>query len=397
MTRLSPLGMAMLGSGIIAITYGLARFVFGLFLPSIRDDLAMSAEMAGLIGSLPFLSFVAAIVVAPWVARRLGVRLTAAGATALAAAGLTAIAQAPTPIVLAAGVVVCGISTGLSSPAMARAVHVVVRPELRGRVNATINSGTSVGVLAAVPAVMLFADAWRPAYLGMAALAAIGLVAAVVFLPSETPPDADVMQRARARTVSRQQWREIARLSGLAGTMGFVSAVYWVFAPDYAVNEGGLPASQSALMWLAVGLGGLAGSGAGDLISKYGPAMSHAFALAAMSSALTLLASDPGELPLALVSAAAFGAAYMTLSGFYLVRSTQIMSDHPALGPVMPLLATSVGQVAGSPVAGWMITDQGHGATFGTFAALGLATAALSLWLAAGSDTSVVTATAENS
>ncbi len=87
----------------------------------------------------------------------------------------------------------------------------------------------------------------------------------------------------------------------------------------------------------------------------------------------------------------------MTLSGFYLVRSTQIMSDHPALGPVMPLLATSVGQVAGSPVAGWMITEQGHGATFGTFAALGLTTAALSLWLAASSDTSVVTASAENS
>jgi hypothetical protein len=83
----------------------------------------------------------------------------------------------------------------------------------------------------------------------------------------------------------------------------------------------------------------------------------------------------------------------MILTGFYLVRSTQIMSEHPALGPVLPLLATAAGQVAGSPVAGWMIANQGHGATFGAFGAIGLGIALLSLWLAAGSDASVVAAT----
>jgi len=42
----------------------------------------------------------------------------------------------------------------------------------------------------------------------------------------------------------------------------------------------------------------------------------------------------------------------MTLTGFYLVQSVQIMAQRSALGPVFPLLAASVGQVGGSPVAG---------------------------------------------
>jgi MFS transporter, DHA1 family, inner membrane transport protein len=383
MTRRAAIGTAALGAGVIAITYGLARFVFGLFLPAIRADLEIGPTMAGVIGALPFASFVAAILVAPWVVRTVGVRATGAGAAALALAGLGAIANAPDPQVLAAGVLVCGLSTGLSSPAMVQAVHLAVAPALRGRVNATVNAGTSLGIAAAMPAVLVWPDAWRLAYGIFAGLAAVALLAALVCLPRGT----GARQAGQAGTpltrIDWRTWADIGRLSALALAMGFVSAVYWVFAPDFAVQAGDALGGQTAWMWLAVGLAGLSGAAAGDLIAKYGAAMSHTFAFAVMSAALTLLAAGPGELALAVASAACFGAAYMTLTGFYLVRSVQIMAERPALGPVFPLLATSVGQVVGSPVAGWMIAQQGYGPTFGAFAAVGLAVAALSLWLAA--------------
>jgi predicted MFS family arabinose efflux permease len=285
--------------------------------------------------------------------------------------------------VLAAGVLVCGLSTGLSSPVMAQAVHLAVAPTLRGRVNATVNAGTSLGIAASMPAVLPWPEAWRAAYGVFAALAAIGLLAALVLLPrGDASRRAKQTQPPMAR-IDRRAWADMARLSGLALAMGFVSAVYWVFAPDFAVQAGGALGGQTAWMWLAVGLVGLVGAAAGDLIAKYGAAMSHAFAFAIMSTALILLAVGAGELGPAVASAAGFGAAYMTLTGFYLVRSTQIMDERPALGPVFPLLATSLGQVAGSPVAGWMIAQQGYGATFGAFAVFGLGVATLSLWLAA--------------
>ncbi|UYG08546.1 MFS transporter [Halomonas sp. M4R1S46] len=381
MRPLTPLGMATLGSGLIAITYGLARFVFGLFLPAIREELVISPSMAGVIGALPFLSFVVAILAAPRLTRHLGVRATAVTAAGLATTGLLTIAYAPVPLILAAGVLTCGISTGLSSPVMAETVHRVVPPALRGRVNATINAGTSLGIALAMPAVLVWADAWRSAYIGFAALAAPGALAALLYLPRGNRLATASRSRSEVPQASRTQWRGVIRLSGLAGLMGCVSAAYWVFAPDAVITAGGLLPRQTAWMWLAVGIGGLTGAGAGDLISRLGPALSHAAGLMVMAAAIALLAVAPGHFPLALASAALFGAGYMTLTGFYLVRSIQIMVDAPSLGPVWPLLATSVGQVAGSPLAGWLIGKGGHGTTFLLFAGLGLAVALLSGWL----------------
>jgi predicted MFS family arabinose efflux permease len=378
MTRHPALAMGLLGSCLIAVTYGLARFAFGLFLPSIRSDMAIPPELAGIIGALPFASFVVAILCGPPLVRKVGARLGGVTAITLAAVGLGTIATAPNPWMLAVGVAVCGVSTGLSTPAMAAAVHRVVPKARRGRVNAAVNAGTSIGVALAAPAVVLLADAWRPAYLGFAAVAGVGVVAAALFLPAHAKPAAESPQASRP---TRRQWADMTRLSTLAAATGFVSALYWVFAPDFAVQAGGLAARDSAWMWLAVGLGGLAGGAAGDLIAKHGPASSHAFATAAMAASLTLLAADPGQLALALFSAAAFGAAYMTLTGIYLVGGTEIMADHPALGSVMPFLAVAAGQVAGSSASGWVIAQAGYDTAFGAFAALGLGVALVSLWL----------------
>ncbi|MGL6249320.1 MAG: MFS transporter, partial [Billgrantia desiderata] len=337
--------------------------------------------MAGVIGALPFLSFVFAILAAPWVTQRLGVRRAGVAAAALAGLGLLTIALAPSSLLLAVGVLICGISTGLSSPAMAEAVSRVVPSRLRGRVNATINAGTSVGIALAMPAVLIWAEAWRSAYIGFAALAALGALAAYLFLPRDDRPAQSSLPSLAALPVSREQWHAITRLSCLAAGMGCVSAAYWVFAPDAAIAAGGLGSSQTAWMWLAVGLGGLTGGSAGDLITRFGSVFSHAAGLVALSAGLVLLALAPGHFPLALASAALFGAGYMTLTGFYLVRGIEIMEEAPAFGPVLPLLATSVGQVAGSPLAGWLVGAEGHGTTFLLFAALGLAVAGLGSWL----------------
>ena len=384
MNRRPALGMAVLGSGLIAVTYGLARFAFGLFLPSIREDMAITPELAGLIGSIPFASFVVAILLGPALVRAVGAKLGGVTAITLALLGLGAIATAPAPWMLAVGVAVCGVATGLSTPAMAAAVHWVVPKAKRGRVNAAVNAGTSIGVALSGPAVLLLAEAWRPAYLGFAGLAGVGVLAAAIFLPASARPAPDA---TLAGGPSRQQWADMTRLSTLAAATGFVSALYWVFAPDFAVQAGGLAARESALMWLAVGLGGLAGGAAGDLIAKHGPASSHAFATAAMAASLTLLAADPGQIALVLFSAASFGAAYMTLTGIYLVGGTEIMPNQPALGSVMPFLAVAAGQVAGSSASGWMIAETGHSTAFGSFAAFGLGVALISLWLTRAGET----------
>ncbi|ART64106.1 MFS transporter [Kushneria marisflavi] len=381
MRPLTSVGMAILGSGVIAITYGLARFVFGLFLPAMRDEMTIRPAMAGIIGALPFLSFVIAIIAAPAITRFLGVRQTAVVAIVLSMTGLIMIALAPSSPILAGGVLICGLSTGLSSPVMAEAVYRIVPASLRGRVNAITNAGTSVGIAFAMPAVLIWAEAWRSAYIGFAVLAALGAMGALYYLPREQRDVEQPQRREALSSVAPWQWFSMARLSGLAALTGVASAAYWVFAPDAVMTGGGMASSQAAWMWLAVGVGGLAGGSAGDLIARFGAVATHAGGLVVIAAALALLALDPSNFLQALLSAALFGAGYMTLTGFYLIRGTEIMLDTPSLGPVPPLLATSIGQIMGSPLAGWLVGSQGYNATFTIFAALSLGVSALGVWL----------------
>lgn len=259
----SAMRIALLGAIVIAITYGLARFVLGLFLPLIRDDLGLSAIEAGLVGALPFTSFIVAIVVAPQLSEWIGPRRAGALTVALAAAGLIIIASAPNGMVLALAVALCGISTGLSSPVLADAVSASVTPALRARVNAVHNAGTSIGVA------------------------------------------------------------------------------------------------------------GLAGGAVGDLIDRFGAKATHTATLALLSLALLVLARFPELISIGIVSAAAFGMAYMMLTGLYLVQGVRILGSRPALGPVLPFLAIACGQAIGSPLAGWFIDEAGYTLAFVGFAAIG--------------------------
>jgi predicted MFS family arabinose efflux permease len=378
LTFTTPIRVAFLGSALIAVTYGLARFIFGLFLPEIRADLGISAATAGVIGSLPFLSYIAAILSAPFFINNLGVRSSATITGTFAVLGLWAIGWATGPWILALGVVLCGISTGLSTPIMAEAVQNLVGEDWRGRVNAAINAATSLGVAAAAPLMLWFTEEWRIAY---SIFGILGILAtlAVLFLLPRMPDWGEWTEDEPKQPAPRSAWRNLAHLGILSTLMGFVSAAYWVFGPDLTVNNGGLYPSLSALIWLAVGIGGLAGTYAGDLIDRHGAGIGHGFSLAILAGSLNLLATEPGSLVLALTSAAMFGAAYMTLTGVYLVVSTRIIPQRPDIGPVIPFLCTAVGQVIGSSVAGWMIDGWGYSTTFGVFGAIGLLAALLSL------------------
>ncbi|NIR31154.1 MAG: MFS transporter [Gammaproteobacteria bacterium] len=362
-------GYAALGAGLIAISYGLARYAFGLFVPPIRAELGLSPDIVGTVGSLAFISFALASLVASPVADRLGARNAAIVAGAFALAGLTLISQAHGTAVLATGVFACGISTGLMMPALSAGVQAAVRPGLHGRVNAVMNAGTSLGLVVCLPAVLLLSDAWRSAYGAFALLAALGMLAAWL-LPAASRVDG--ARAARPARLSRGQWQSLTGLSLFCFATGVVASAYWIFAPDLVVEVGGLSSGTTGSLWLAIGIAGLAGAWASDLSDRIGSAATQALALVATGVALALIAAAPGHPVVALVSAAVFGWAFMTLSGLYLVSGIRLLPQRPSLGPVMPFLAATVGQAVGAPLAGWAISRIGYTEAFTSFALLAL-------------------------
>jgi predicted MFS family arabinose efflux permease len=376
MKSLSNTGFALFGAALIAISYGLARFAFGLFVPPIRAELGLTPDVIGIIGALPLISFLLATLVAPLSADRLGARNTAALSGVFGVVGLALISQASGALSLGVGVFACGICTGLMMPALTAAMQAMVSRAVHGRVSSVMNAGTSIGVVVAVPAVLFLSGAWRSAYVSFAILAGIGVGAAWYFIPSVSrvvPANA-----ASTTPISALQWWRLFRLSLFAFVMGFVSSAYWIFAPDLMVTLGGLPPSATGWLWLAVGIAGIGGAVVADLADRNNPPITHSLMLVMLSASLALLAASPSQLVLAAFSALVFGLAYMSLTGLYLMTGIRLLPGRLSMGPVLPFMAVSLGQATGSPVVGMLVSEFGYANAFATFSAIGILVAMLS-------------------
>jgi predicted MFS family arabinose efflux permease len=376
MKTLSATVFAMFGAGLVAISYGLARFAFGLYVPPIRDELSLSPGEIGMVGAMPLVSFVLATLAAPLAADRLGARNAATLSAAFGVGGLSLISQASDAGALVIGVFACGLCTGLMMPALTAGMQALVSRSMHGRVSAVMNAGTSVGVMLAVPAVVLLASAWRLAYVSFAGLAAVGLFAAWLVLPSVsrlTPAEA-----ASPPPITGLQWSRLLWLSLFAFIMGLLSAAYWVFAPDLVVSAGVLAPSMTGWLWFAVGVAGLGGALIADLADRNNPPITHALMLTLLAASLSLLAASPGHLVIAIFSALVFGLAYMSLTGLYLMTSIRLLPGRLSMGPVLPFIAVSIGQAVGSPLVGLLVGRVGYSDAFSILSAIGIVLALLS-------------------
>ncbi|WP_017539871.1 MFS transporter [Nocardiopsis halophila] len=359
-----PVRLAAAGTALIAVTYGIARFAYGLFVPAFRDEFGLGASAAGLIASGGYAAYCAAIAVSMLASGSLPPRRVAVGAGALATAGTALVATAPGPAALATGVLVGGASTGAASPPLAEAIAHRVAPHLRNRMQNIVNAGTGLGVAVSGPVALAAGAHWRPAWLAFSALAlAVTLWNARTLPPGRTRDPAGP-ETARTPLLPSPLGRPgSARMLTAAAAMGIAGSAVWTFGRELALTHGGLGPTASVAMWICLGATGVLGAFTGDLTDRLGPAGAWAAAMLAAAAVTAVPALAPGALPGALgpaalfTATALFGAVYTALTGLLLMWGIRLYPDAPSFGVGAAFLMIAAGQTAGSPLVG-LVADR---------------------------------------
>lgn len=336
---------------VVAVSYGLARYTYGLFVPDIRTELGLSTEVIGLIASGSYAGFLVASALTAAVAARTGPRLPVVAGALSAAAGMGLIAFSDGPALLAMGVILAGTSPGFAYSPFSDAVVRLISEEKQSRTYAIINAGTGFGVLFAGPVAIWAAESWRSAWLVFATLALVAAVWNAYILPSGahsgTRENGGSIMEPPALSLGWFVGTKSLRLFLVALTVGVASSAYWTFAVDLVAGAGSAGAGTRALFWTIVGASGIAGALAGDAVARFGLRRALLFTILSLTASTALLAAAPGALLAVLISAVLFGAAFIFAMGVIGLWSISVFHDRPSAGFGAAFFLVSLGQFVG--------------------------------------------------
>jgi len=346
----SAVALAVAGSATVATAFGMARYGYGLLLPDIQDDLALGATALGAIGTLGYVAYVLATAVVTRCVARAGERATVVAGGLFAVAGTIVVALADGPALLGAGVAIAGASAGLVYPPFADAVE-RLPAAVRARTLATINCGTGWGVAVAAPIAIVAGDAWRAAYLGFAACAALSTLHVARTLPGRAAIPAPADDEPAARDFRR------AALPMLAGALlvGLGSGAFWTFAVEQ-VRDAGLDQAAGRTLLGVAGVTSVLGIGAADVIRRLGAGRTFVLTALLEAAAIATVGVAADSLLAVLVAGAAFGAAYNTIVTVTVLWGIGVYADSPSTGIATAAGANAVGLLCG-PLAGGIVAD----------------------------------------
>lgn len=337
-----------------ALSYGLARFAYGLLLPQIRQDLALSVSAAGWIGGSAFAAYCVGIVATFVCNGKVSARGLTVMAGAAAALGMGLIVLASSGLTLGCGVALAGLSTGLTSPPLASAVAARLDDADRPRANGFINAGTAAGIVFSGLAAILAAGQWRQLY-ALFALIGIGVTIWLWFaVPRRV--ERDVAQNFSLAMLRRPG---VLPLCASAFLMGLASTAIWTFGADILRSEAGFSDQSIAWAWIVLGAAGISGCMTGVFTGRFGVVRIQHLALAGIALGTLGLSAASISAGSGLVAMCLFGAAYIVSSGVYLLQGIRLFPDRPDLGLGIPFLVLALGQTAGTPVFGAVLEAAG--------------------------------------
>ncbi len=374
---------------------GLGRFALGMLLPSMGESLGLSYAEMGTISTGNFVGYLAAVVAAAALVRRLGERATILAGLVLVAVSMMLVSRADGFRGVLVPYVLTGMGSGAANvPIMALVSHWFVRRH-RGKAAGYIVIGSGFGIIvsgALVPAVnaVAGADGWRINWLvlGVIALAAAAVCGALV---RNRPADkglaaygqdigGDGAATAAPGLSAPARRRVLTHLGAIYFLFGATYVIYATFIVTALVQEQGIPEATAGQFWIWMGvLSLLSGPVFGTLSDRIGRKGGLITVFALQMTAYVLVAAPLGP-PFLYLSIALFGIAAWSIPSIMAAAVGDTMGpEHAAAGFGTITLIFGVGQIIGPAAAGAAADATG---SFSVSFALAAALAALAIMLA---------------
>ena len=247
----------------IALHVGLARFAYGVVLPSLRSELGLGYTAGGVLNALHLAGYLAGTLLGPSLARHFGLARTARVAHLWVAAGALLSALAPVSPGLGVGLLGLGrLATGLGAGPAVIAIMVSVMAGVaepaRARASVLMWTGMAAAILACglgVPWLMQTGQ-WRWVFAAAAAVAA--LMSAGFPVAAALPGSAVSGPVFSLASVAGPRWAWLVATYACFG-LGYIA--YATFAGT-RMAAAAAPLGLVALTWSTFGLATLTGSAA---------------------------------------------------------------------------------------------------------------------------------------
>ncbi|PLX75155.1 MAG: MFS transporter [Desulfuromonas sp.] len=258
------------GTLTIAACLGLARFAFGMLLPSMREALAMSYDQMGFLGTANFTGYLLAVAIAPLLLRRMTPRQLIAGGLLLIAVCMFAISRALSYSQVLILYSLVGIGSGIANIPLMVLVSFWFRRERRGRAAGLMVVGSGFAIILSgflVPWLnnRFASDGWRVSWLVLATMVLlVGLIAAALIrndpadkgLQPVGKPGIDYDPGETKGAFSPLQ--VLTHLGGLYFIFGATYVIYGTFIVTTMIEEYAFAEASAGLFWSWVGLFSLA-------------------------------------------------------------------------------------------------------------------------------------------
>jgi len=306
--------IVLLGGLTLFCALGLARFGYGMLLPSMRSDLGLPYDRMGFISTGNFLGYLAAVALSPLALKRFRPRGIVACGLLLVAGCVYGISCSSSFVALLVFYTLVGVGGGFANIPLMVLISHWFRRRYRGRANGLMIVGNGSAIMLAGAVVPLLnrvygAGGWRIGWLLIAGIAlVVGLL--VALLVRNDPQDIglepvgaiDPLPVAGDGAAERPGGgRVLLRLGVIYCIFGITYMIYGTFIVATLVNEYGFAEKQAGQFWSWVGFFSLFSSvGFGLLSDRIGRRNALMLIFSLQALAYLLAGSDLGTVALML-------------------------------------------------------------------------------------------------